>query len=532
MELREDARITPADTTNRLRFGSDLAATSRYAFFGAYGDISFPGNQRGAVYVFEREPETGALAQRQKLIPPLDRFFADYGHAVAAVEEPSETGGPVRTTLWVGSSTDDPQRPDGTYAREGGFVHAYEADADGEWTIRQTLTAPGYINDYERFGKAIAPDARGSARVLISRSGGSPLTGKGFIYERGAGELWVHAGTLTPQTLPPIDTRRQSEFGAAAGLSSDVAVVSDFLAPSDTSVFETIGAAYVFERDPATGIWSEATRLLPPPGLVIPGVRTFYGKDVAVVHAAGRPVVLVGAPFLNGGGYVFAYERDEAGVWSLAETLTSADGSGNNRFGWSLDVAEQEDGGAMVLVTSPFATVDGFSAAGAAEVLYRDARGPWRPLARLRTSRPGQFKYVGSDGAALTADGFALISCEEETVWPVAQVGAAYHYNVGALVPVETEAAPPEGAGSVLSITPNPSRGGARVTLTPEADASGGAVRVTVVDALGREVATLHAGPLAGAGSWALPASLAPGIYTVLARGQGEVQNVRVTVVK
>jgi hypothetical protein len=45
---------------------------------------------------------------------------------------------------------------------------------------------------------------------------------------------------------------------------------------------------------------------------------------------------------------------------------------------------------------------------------------------------------------------------------------------------------------------------------------SSGAVRVSVVDALGRTVATVHDGPLgAGRHRLALPSSLAPGVYAL-----------------
>lgn len=69
----------------------------------------------------------------------------------------------------------------------------------------------------------------------------------------------------------------------------------------------------------------------------------------------------------------------------------------------------------------------------------------------------------------------------------------------------------PSVARLTLSVAPNPSAGPAALRLSL-ADAS--AVRATVVDALGRHVATVHDGPLAvGPHTLALPAGLAPGVY-------------------
>ena len=80
-------------------------------------------------------------------------------------------------------------------------------------------------------------------------------------------------------------------------------------------------------------------------------------------------------------------------------------------------------------------------------------------------------------------------------------------------------------------VAPNPTRGAARVRFSlPEAQA----VRVTVTDLLGREVAVLRDGPApAGATDAAFPASLPAGTYVVrLAAADGAVATRRVTVVR
>ena len=75
---------------------------------------------------------------------------------------------------------------------------------------------------------------------------------------------------------------------------------------------------------------------------------------------------------------------------------------------------------------------------------------------------------------------------------------------------------PPDGAVS-LAVAPNPSAGEVAVTVSL---AAAQAVRVAVVDALGRSVAVVHDGPLAaGRHRLALPAALAPGVYAVVGAG-------------
>jgi len=83
-----------------------------------------------------------------------------------------------------------------------------------------------------------------------------------------------------------------------------------------------------------------------------------------------------------------------------------------------------------------------------------------------------------------------------------------------------------EGSVSLAVVSANPARTSrVRLTLATAAEA-----RVAVYDALGREVARLHDGPLAGGTtdlSWA-DAGAAPGVYVVRADIGGVVRSARV----
>lgn len=97
----------------------------------------------------------------------------------------------------------------------------------------------------------------------------------------------------------------------------------------------------------------------------------------------------------------------------------------------------------------------------------------------------------------------------------------------GGLATRPTSGGPAPPATEALRVWPNPSAGDARVRLGGAA----GAVRVVVVDVLGREVAELWNGPAPSGLDLRLPA-LAPGVYTVRAASTGGVSATRVTVAR
>ncbi len=103
---------------------------------------------------------------------------------------------------------------------------------------------------------------------------------------------------------------------------------------------------------------------------------------------------------------------------------------------------------------------------------------------------------------------------------------------LGGYTPPTEAAEAPAPSAATLSVFPNPARGAARLTVAlPEPSAS---VRIELIDALGRRVATLHDGPLpAGRTEISVDAAaLPPGIYVARAVGASATASVRMIVVR
>ena len=115
-------------------------------------------------------------------------------------------------------------------------------------------------------------------------------------------------------------------------------------------------------------------------------------------------------------------------------------------------------------------------------------------------------------------------------VWQSPSPASPGFLNVGQQLVVTTPA-PPARTLLAVAVAPNPLTSGALVTLALDAPAVD--ADVTVLDVLGRPVATLHTGPAAGPLALRLDAhALAPGVYVVRAVVDGRTGIARAVVVR
>ena len=286
---------------------------------------------------------------------------------------------------------------------------------------------------------------------------------------------------------------------------------------------------------------------------VVGGSQSFGGVgDVALDGAGG--VALVGAidreaDFDPGAGELVvgtAGER-EAGV------VAAYDADGTPRFaaalGPMLPRAVDTDGDRVVYTGSLGGAYDADPGPGQVTVL------PGAPFEATTVSltSDGAFEWAstvagpgnGDNGldVALGTDGRAVVvgrfsdTVDADPGSGEALLSSGSRFNVDVFVvaygrdgglaaaPTDTDATPP--GATALRVWPNPSAGGARILW----DGAAVSARVSVVDALGREVTVLHQGPVTRGLDLRLPA-LAPGLYVVRAASSGGVASTRVSVVR
>jgi hypothetical protein len=270
-------------------------------------------------------------------------------------------------------------------------------------------------------------------RAVVGASGGDTCgkdSGAAYIYEADSTTgHWNHVSTLIPDDCLPGDF-----FGRTIDLSGDRILVSAFR-PAELS--NRPNAAYLFERDPVTGTWSQRARFVEVPGNDegAYAAAVALDGDFAVVTTSGDPV----GDKYHGAGYV--YRRGADGVWIRTQRITPSASPALGVFGTSVVIRDgvMAVGASTYLVRRPgsiyFLTLDdesgqweiaqrfgglndfflpvdvqgnraivgerraGGDESGRAAIFERDAVGRWQRAGFLRPARPFEFGAFGSNVA-------------------------------------------------------------------------------------------------------------------------------------
>jgi UDP-3-O-[3-hydroxymyristoyl] glucosamine N-acyltransferase/PKD repeat protein len=231
--------------------------------------------------------------------------------------------------------------------------------------------------------------------------------------------------------------------GDALGFSVDIdgpfAVVGAPGVESDDGTVTDQGAAYVFERDPASGAWTEVAKLAAPN----PVNTDQFGFSVAVSGGT----IAVGArlreapppaPGTNHGA-VFVYERStpEPGgmaTWTFMQELTASNAAAGDFFGWSVDVE-----GDTLIAGAPGKAGEAGARVGSAYVFERGDE--WSEVAVLGAQTPAAFDRFGEDVAV---SGITIVVGAPGETGQVDIVGAVHLFDRGldgSWNPVPTESA-------------------------------------------------------------------------------------------
>ena len=189
-----------------------------------------------------------------------------------------------------------------------GYVYVFRRDSGGAWAEVQRFEASNSaVGDH--FGRTLTLSGD---QLLV----GSTILQAIYVFEKDTSGQWIETQTLTVSDNVP---------GNFIGRIS--AADGDHFLTASWANSEGRGAVYVFERDPSTGLWSETDKLMGSD--VLP--NDLFGMSIAVEG----DLALIGTPQqANGTGAVYVFRRDPAtGNWSEQTKLARPGTGPNSRFG-------------------------------------------------------------------------------------------------------------------------------------------------------------------------------------------------------
>ena len=336
---------------------------------------------------------------------------------------------PSNETVAATPKSAKPGKTDGLSAQPGDsqVTLSWDDPRDSSLTGYQVLRPPEQTkftagSDGERngaFGASVAVD---DAAVVVGGTAvvGAPKHNVGSKSNAGAAYVFTEVDGVWsgPVKLIADDGAENDWFGYSVAVEGNVAVIGAY--QHDTNDNADAGAAYVFIRDPLTGVWSEPVKLIADDG----AENDWFGYSVAV----DGETIVVGARWHNGkAGAAYIFTRNsmtrvwgndlEPGETHRVETakLTASDGGAFNYFGHSVAVD-----GETIVIGAP-----GYNAnTGVAYVFTRNS------MTRVWGNDPEPGETHRVETAKLTAfnghagDGFGnSVAVDGETIVVGAQQG-------------------------------------------------------------------------------------------------------------
>ena len=479
----QEAKLTAANTN---RFGASVSLDGNRALIGDAGDTG-NGFNAGAAHVFAFDGTT--WSQQARLTAPDASLGDQFGESVSLDGDQA----------LIGAIGDD----DGANFSGSAYVYAFNG---ATWSPQVKLTA----SDPEpnlNFGGSVSLDCD---RALVGAYRDTFGSGSAYVFSFN-GTTWSQQAKFSA-----ADVAGGDEFGYSVSLDGDRALVG--ARADDNAGGTNAGSAYVFDLGLGAALVADA------------------GPDQTVV--AGQTVTLDGTASV--GAQTFAWTLGGAPVASTAAPSFCAAAPGT--YALTLTVTDGAGGSASDAVTvtaqSPSAALDGVAGGiAAATQLSRPQKGAL--IAELRKAQRALDR--GVDPAPFF-DAFRaqVLGLQSQGVLTAGQAGVLVGLvdAVAAAVasPCNSAGAPTTAlaaaAGFELAVYPNPTADRATVAFTVE---TAGPVRLSVVDALGREVAVLTEGPVeAGPHRAELDASAWPaGVYLVrLVTADGQALTQRISRVR
>jgi hypothetical protein len=414
--------IIPADGLPGDQFGYGVSIDGNTIVAGGMEqNVSGPERDRGVAYVFQFNGTD--WVEVQKIVPNY-ADLVDYAVSTAVQGDTAVVGDLYTTYNFP---------PD--YAYRPGAAHVFDSVA-GTWSETKMLwgydpTNPqpisSQLESFEQFGRSVAINGDTIAVGCLSDGfinvGNTEWEGPGsvYVFSRNAGgpDNWGFVQKIQatePQTLGDY-------FGYSIAMDADTMIISAKFDDHPDVPFPRngAGAAYVFEWDAGTGMWTQAQKFT--------GHDIVYGDQFGQSAAMYGDWAVVTADYKDvngvtdaGAAYVF---RVDAGTGQYVETqeLIASDGAAGDKFGRYCAMSQD-----YIIVSANKADTSAGADTGAVYVYkYNPGAGEWGVKDPITGCCVENMKLVPADAVAKDYFGTTVALFDHPTLGNVLVSGSPHY---------------------------------------------------------------------------------------------------------
>ncbi|VAW74526.1 hypothetical protein MNBD_GAMMA15-2087 [hydrothermal vent metagenome] len=311
-QFGNEVKLLASDGATGDVFGLSVSISGDAAVTGArWHDDN--GSNSGSAYMFVRNPVTGIWTEQQKLLASDGVANDNFGSSVSISGDTAIIGAPLH---------DD----NGT---SSGSAYVFVRDSvTGIWSQQAELLASDGTSS-DQFGISVSISGDTAIVGAFGEGSAASRTGAAYIFVRDpATGAWSQQAKLLAS-----DGAATDQFGESVSISGDT-VIAGAIAHDDNGIDS--GAAYIFVRNPITGIWTEQQKLLASDG----ALNDNFGFSVSI----SGDTVIAGAfahddnAFNSGSIYIFV-RNPATGIWLEQQKLQASDGAADDELGWSVSIS-------------------------------------------------------------------------------------------------------------------------------------------------------------------------------------------------
>lgn len=423
-------KIVASDRQPGDHFSSASQASYGVSIYGDYAIAGAPNDDHsgfqdaGSAYVYRRDANCNWV-QMQKLVAPIPNTSDYFGYAVAI----------FGNFIVVSGRNDDEDENELNTMSGSGSAYIFE-NISGVWTFTQKIVASdrevggAFGHDLDITARRIIVGAWGD-----DQGGGVPYSinsGAAYIF-RYNGATWTEVQKLTAS-----DRSDHDWFGVSVAISGEYAIVGAHQEDEDAAGLNTMtssGSAYMFEFNGSS--WSQVDKITSSDRGANEyfGLAVDIDFDRAIVGARSDAQDENGANSMTAAGSAFVFKRDPgSGMWLPEDKLDASDRASGDRFGYSVGIsgslaivgAALEDHNATGGAT--------LSGAGSAYT-FQLSGSAWNQTQKIVANDRNTYDWFGGSSAIFKDRIIVGASDEDEDDSPVpgntmAESGSAYVYEI------------------------------------------------------------------------------------------------------